>query len=1188
MKAERLSQAEFAKRVAERQRITGQGRGKEEGAEEARAKAEMREEARLQVLQEKAKAPAGVTAGRRHKASESEIEVKEREILRQRSLDEVQRQRRIEAGGGPNQGPGTYARIAKERGIDVYPAPTPRGESYDAERGRQTSETEAERQLRLKQEFEQRTGRALELTPGQKEALHKRRVESLSPEDRQTYESLKSSPASAESFLDVREKQAARRTIVFGTPSGPTGQTTIGPDGSAVSILGSTIVGGPSEQPSTLKVKRGALTADQLRQVKELEAQDPDWKYSGELTPNPDGSYTFYGESITESKRYREELVAVNKANAAIAKQNALSEKDAAAFNRSEEARLAREEKKIFTDAKELGYDIKKTEVKRDDGTVEYQYEYVPIKGKKQYALVDVDPTNPHKGKKKVPVEYLGRGEAVAQFQKEYAVRDTSALGQFGEFGTGIKAQGESYAEVVGYKPSDASALNTVMGINPYQGKYQKKEGETDAQFRKRVVELEAKERRAAEGRKTETYVDERGRTKIRGVEAGKPTEAEYGSVEYQKQKVFESIAKNPARFTGELFTEGVAFAAGGEVVSAGAKGVAKVVKVIKSVAKGGKAAGEVGAPAARTTTGRSFGNIDEMVGGRFESGGRLKTEVVRAKPEKIAKVAKSTDNRGRFTRENIERGFKLDTAEPSMKPSPQKVAKEIKPDLDESQRIEQAVMPRPDVEVRPTLESDTVLTFPKDTDFYGGAGAGIGGGGRPSRPGDTGKGGRPEQPKEEGREIKTDEGQLLILKEPEIKPKAARRKTAKEKQIEEQLQKQTEEFGAAPSKTLKDIYTEIPEDASLKLKQKKTEELIQRKQPEIDQAVRDSEDVKGEIKNLDDEMKQLEAEEEALKQQELLGDATQEQAHEINQRLGDISNRKNEIIWAKDRKLDDLQRIQERKAQMEKDVEAIRERRKIKKAEYLGAKQRVMERKIEREGKAVVQETPIYRPENKGVSLGSLGFGGETGFERMQLLRKQKLRTTPQEEERLPQHITFIRQEREIISVPKQRGMVRQDLLTVPKQGAKTDEMFITTPKQDLLIDTLTIPKEERITTAKTGLLTEGLRTPKPPGEKPARPPTTAPPLMFPLGGGGSITGKEPKELGGVGIKDYSVENILFQSFSLTEKGGFKYTGEELRGKDKELKEQIGFGSVESVLFGGKPKKGKKGKGKGMFEGLF
>ena len=108
----------------------------------------------------------------------------------------------------------------------------------------------------------------------------------------------------------------------------------------------------------------------------------------------------------------------------------------------------------------------------------------------------------------------------------------------------------------------------------------------------------------------------------------------------------------------------------------------------------------------------------------------------------------------------------------------------------------------------------------------------------------------------------------------------------------------------------------------------------------------------------------------------------------------------------------------------------------------------------------------------------------------------------------------------------------------------------------------------------------------------KPKTPPPTEPtilkppPLLLPGGGGGFITGKEPKELGGVGIKDYSVENILFESFSLKESGAFKYSPKELKTKEATAAEETGFADVNALLFG--TGKGKKKKKDDLFAGLY
>lgn len=1114
VQVQRLSQEEFARRVEERQRKTGTGEYGKGGSKDVRAEAVAKQEIKVaaerRAHDEKSRASGGLTAGKRDasgkrklsatgerpQVTEQDVQRHEREILKEKTQAEIERQRQIERQGGPNQTPGVYTRITQE------------------------------------QERRQRA-------------------------------------------------DAERRVSVSGTPSGPQGRVERFADGSTRTTFGLEIVGGKQS------VKRSQLTSDQLKQVKELEAGDPDWKYAGELTANEDGSYTFYGQSITEGKRYREELLAYKKESFEQRQANVTAEKQAEEFNKMEERRVAQEEKRIFAEAKDLGYEVKKTETKNADGSVQYEYEYVPIKGKKQYAYIE-DPTNPYAPPKKVPVENIARAEAVEKFQSEYEVRDPSALGQYGEFGRGIKAQGESYAEIAGHKPEDVSALNTLLGINQYKGKYEKREGETEAEFRQRVRKAEAKK---PAGGKPDTYIDERGR--VRGRSTVATSEPAYGSEEYQKRKVFESISKNPARFAGEVFVEGALFAAGGEVVSLGAKGGAKVVKVVKNVIKKAPKPEPVPAPK------RSFSTMDDIAT-RIEepsmSGTRQVLEVKPTAPKTVAKTAKkpaAVDNKGRFTREDIERGLRQDTAEPSMKPSREKLINDIKPDLDESQRIDQTVRRRPDIEVRPTLESDVFIDIDKGFGSFKGGG----GGGKPpkgSEPGDgsekkvttmddilkkrqgSGSQERPPEGFESG-----SEGQVLLMEEPRAKPKGVRpKKKLKDQEIDQEIRQQVDEYHDTP-KSLERIYDEVVDDQSLRLKQKKTKELIERKQPEVDQAVRDSDQVTEEIKQLDSELEQLNAEEAALKEEEILGAASPETVHANNHRLAEITTRKTEITLEKDKKIDDLNKIQERKANVERDIESIKSRRKIRKEEFLGAKQRVFERKIKKEGKVTLEESGIARPQTMGVSLTSIGFGGETGVERAQAARLKKVKTVPQEEYidlALPSGKQQTVQEVEFF--PRQ-GQKQKEAFVIKDTG-KFDDLFITTPKQDVK---LTTGQGQRQEFGGRGKTTTTGKTPTESPKVPERPGLTGVPFLPPSGGGGGGGGEEPKQLGGVGIKDYGVENILFEPFSLTEKGTFKYSGKEVKDRFAGVDAEVGLSDVQSILFGGKGKKGKKSKG--LFDGL-
>ena len=67
-----------------------------------------------------------------------------------------------------------------------------------------------------------------------------------------------------------------------------------------------------------------------------------------------------------------------------------------------------------------------------------------------------------------------------------------------------------------------------------------------------------------------------------------------------------------------------------------------------------------------------------------------------------------------------------------------------------------------------------------------------------------------------------------------------------------------------------------------------------------------------------------------------------------------------------------------------------------------------------------------------------------------------------------------------------------------------------------------------------------------------------------------------------GVKIEDFSVENILFPSLSLTKEGGLKYSKDDLVLKQGRLEDDLGFGNLGLGFGTKKGKKGKKAKGVG------
>jgi len=300
--------------------------------------------------------------------------------------------------------------------------------------------------------------------------------------------------------------------------------------------------------------------------------------------------------------------------------------------NKQARVDYVRDIRKIRAEAKEDGYTAVPSKYDTEGYITEFTFK--PIKGQRQYQREEVynDPTNPYAGthteRTVVPNSAI---DSIENLGKNYAPEKSNAFGQFGEFGRGVRSGAEGIAEIAGHKPVYASAFNTLLGINPYQGKYQKREGETDAQFRTRVRQAEAKRERPEIG----SY--ERGKgprvTKVEPV---------LGSAEYQKQETYKIIETNPARFAGELFFEGAAVIAttkgSGAVIKAGIKGaryVGKGARIVRELATG-EAKAVVKPPKLRLI---EYGKVDVLETGTIpkptlrERASNLKQSLTSGKP---------------------------------------------------------------------------------------------------------------------------------------------------------------------------------------------------------------------------------------------------------------------------------------------------------------------------------------------------------------------------------------------------------------------------------------------------------------------------------------------------------------------------------------------------------------------------
>lgn len=1231
-------QAKFNATTDERQRQTGMGDyargGTKDVFAEATAKAEIKVAAQRAVIDEKSK--GSISAGQRNPDgsrvthasgtrptfTDDEVAIKEKEILANKARVEVERQREIERSGGPNQTPGVYTRLAQKQNVQ-FQNQGRQGQPYDPSRGRDTGETKAEKQVRLKQEFERRTGEAQSYSASEKKVIERQKAQSQ--------------------------------------------------------VYGTTIVGGPAK---TFKAPKGALSQADRDFIALQESQGK--YYTGEAAIDPiSGQLQFYFGDKAESKKYHDDLLAFNRAQYAA--------REAEKANQEAVAKQEQTIKDRKTRANELGYEVTYRQATSDEiasgqfAAGDMVQEIAPIKGQKQSYFagtgvkdyietgfrqegfetvggykagerVDFSRTD-DKGNVKYFVQAPPSQKAQSFEQPNQSIAEVIGGALFGE-------QGRVFAKdiSIGFEQS-ANSLGAMIGVS--------KPGFTFQGAAIEGIEVKTepggnKNRRGEYTGKTVVAYSPEDAATIAKVGQERPGRIA-GEVAFEAAVTGATAGVGPAGSkaveVGGTAARKVAstfFKTGGKIVSKApetkvvSSGTAEAVKESPSQAKKAMIKAYEGATGIKLNPDEVdvIGGVLTKSGGRLEIAPPKKTLVGRQKPTEYELV--KTKDKGRLPVEGEQDPLGILTKEGTFVPTERPLTL-----LEAGKKVGQVYSGGN--KLKNVAKGSDDLFAKEYTEVVESEATGLKRA-TPDRPvGVTNEPSGATFTKSELDAIgpKYGESKNYITTGEETKAAETRTSGYLGYSTKDLLKSQIDQLHNTP-KTLAKIYDETVNDPALLLKQRKTEQLVAKEQPSLNKA-------DAELTRLQ-EQSQAKAEQIATKQQEI---------SEINQSAG-LTSLSSEVNTADVAKLeDDILRLQNEKQAIDSKVtqargkrdaildkiDRVRERRKITNAEFMGAKQRVFDRKINQEGKGEsLKDLGITKETSAGLSLeqiskpttaptigkkakqeildrtviqdknikasdviglggaaelytvkGSLGLGGKTGAER----KKKKTvdfelisydtpqifdapqkpgtgsRSRPQSrqesESKLISDTTpafeLITESTKKVSIASEPAnptlQPLENLIDIPKIGERTVDKPRTRP--DRRSTPITIPKEIPALDMTIGedLLTIPAHTPITGPKSPTRPPKNplAPPkiipaeLQFPAGGGGYGRGAG-LENPFVGIKEHGVENVLFQGYSLNEQGGFKYPV-----KIAKQKPLVTGPSFEEVLFGKQPPKGKKKK---------
>ena len=583
------------------------------------------------------------------------------------------------------------------------------------------------------------------------------------------------------------------------------------------------------------------------------------------------------------------------------------------------------------------------------------------------------------------------------------------------------------------------------------------------------------------------------------------------------KERLGEAYAANPERFVGQIGGEIVlGYATGegaGEVVGLGTRAIPKVAKIVGKLR------------VSRELPGVTRTADTVKIEPKFNQTGKV-TKTFKSERVELGSGAtkvQTAPNEFKNLSINLERG--------SASIKTIKGAPKIKPELSEKFNVESFVGKPPSGEIRPTLESDILVKRPSK--------GGGGGGGEKPKPPSGGSKRAPKkittiedinkrleigQPKPTGKEVEVGRGQVAILK-------------AEEKTIKEQVAP----FHRTP-KSIKKIEEGVVKNRRLILKVRKTEQVLIKPRKKV--------------KEIQDRLDVIE-QRLANVQERLATETDPLKIEELQARLKDLSQQRTRLLQKRD--------------ELTTRIQNTIERRKLRRADFLGAKQDVFKEKIVQEGKGKsLQEMKITRLSSAGAGeIVSLGFKGETGYGRVQAF-KQKQQQKQRERQTTEQQRQLEQASKQETGQTTRTGQKQKELFKFkPAQLTGQVELFST--KQLTKQGTLTRQGQrtgQRTTTGGTTTTTTVPKVPK----------TTlkAPPLIF--GGGGSSGIKFGEGKGGAtNLKKLGVINPFIG------KGAFNIKGEE-GAKGSSAAQLSGYTRPVKSLFG---KAGKRKKKKGGLLGL-
>jgi hypothetical protein len=587
------------------------------------------------------------------------------------------------------------------------------------------------------------------------------------------------------------------------------------------------------------------------------------------------------------------------------------------------------------------------------------------------------------------------------------------------------------------------------------------------------------------------------------------------------KERLGEAYAANPERFVGQIGGEIVlGYATGegaGEVVGLGTRAIPKVAKIVGKLR------------VSRELPGVTRTADTVKIEPKFNQTGKV-TKTFKSERVELGsgttKVQKAPSEFKNITI-NLERGSIKSIKSPT----------KIKPELSEKFNVESFVGKPPGGEIRPTLESDVLVKRPSK--------GGGGGGGEKPKPPSGGSKRAPKkittiedinkrleigQPKPTGKEVEVGRGQVAVLKE-------ERALKGEEKLIHEGVKP----YHKTP-KSIRKIEMGVHKNRRLILKVRKTEEVLIKPRKKV-------KELQDRLDNVEQRL--------AVVQERLANETDPLKIEDLQAQLKDLSQRRARIIQQRDELLTRIQNTIER--------------RKLRRSDFLSAKQEVFKEKIVQEGKGKsLQELKITRLSAAGAGqLVSLGFGGETGYGRVQAF-KQKQQQKQRERQTTEQQRQLEQATKQETGQTTRTGQKQKELFKF-KQAQVTGQIELFSTKQLTKQGTLTRQGQrtgQRTTTGGTTTTTTVPKVPK----------TTlkAPPLIF--GGGGSSGIKFGEGKGGAtNLKKLGVINPFIG------KGAFNIKGEE-GAKGSSAAQLSGYTRPVKSLFG---KAGKRKKKKGGLLGL-